>query len=278
LGDNLDAVSRLEVAIVELPARFGKPELALAETASLLEREPKPDLALLPEAALTGYLSMEGRDPEKAISRSPWLRYLPKEIWPYAHTDLRPFAEPISGPTFEAVRSIARTSSVAIAAPLIERDGSRVYNSFFVVAADGTLLAHYRKRHPWYPETWAAPGELPLPHFTVGGATCTMAICFDVHFLEREESNALASSDVLLFPSAWVEDEEDDARGRILSRIARRFGTTIVNANWGPGTPRIRGQGSSRIVGEDGERARIDSRPGVAARLDAQVKPRQTRA
>jgi hypothetical protein len=56
-----------------------------------------------------------------------------------------------------------------------------------------------------------------------------------------------------VFPSAWVDDGPDDLRGPIFDGLARRFGLVVANANWGPGEPRVRGQGRSRIVRPTGE-------------------------
>jgi predicted amidohydrolase len=152
----------------------------------------------------------------------------------------------------------------------VERDGPRVHNAVLVFAPDGTCVAHYRKRHPWYPETWAAPGSSAAPVFQLGRVRVTLAICFDVQFLE-EAAETLGRADVLLFPSAWVE--RDDSRGRLLPAVARRFDVAVVNANWGVGSPRVPGQGGSLVVEHDGSVvARLPPAPGTATRLDAQVR------
>lgn len=214
---------------IELPARFGDREgqLALARH-KVLERARRGglDLALLPELALTGYLG---------ASRSGAALETPAR-----------FAEPLDGPTTASLATLAREAGCAIAGPLVERDGDALYNSLVVVGRDGALLAHYRKRHPWYPETWATPGALPYPSFSLGGLAVTACICFDVHFVASEAGALLFASDVLLFPSAWVQ--ELDRRAELLGELSQRFGLTIVNANWGEGEPRIAGQGGSRVV------------------------------
>ncbi len=241
----------VRVAAMELPARWGDPRAALDDMDALLTRGPACDLALVPEAALTGYLSATG------------------------DADLRPFAEAIDGPTTLALGDLARKHRTCIAGPLILRDGARYYNALVVVDATGRSIACYRKRHPWFPETWATPGEDPLPSFAVAGARFTACICFDVHFVAAESSDALRAADVLLFPSAWVE-EGDDSRESILVAMARDVGIATVNANWGPGEPRAPGQGGSMIVARDGEiLARATSAPGVATRIDAAVAPRR---
>lgn len=160
----------------------------------------------------------------------------------------------MDGPTAQALAALARKHRLALAGPLIEAgaDGKR-YNAFVVFDAEGRRLAHYRKRNPWLPETWATPGDLPNPVFTVAGAALTIAICFDVHFLARDAAPQLAAADVLLFPSAWVDDEPVDARAVLLPEVARTYGVGIVNANWGRGQPALRGQGGSRLLSVEGK-------------------------
>lgn len=181
---------------------------------------------LLPETSLTGYVS------------------------PRLDFDLAPFAEPADGPTARALAELAREHGTHLFGPLIERDGERVYNTCIGFDRAGREIVRYRKRHPWYPETWATPGEAPHPSFEVEGVRVTLAICFDIHFVNGS-AGALPDADVLLFPSAWVEEE--DTRPTMLPELARRRRLTIVNANWGPGEPRLPGQGNSCIVRPSGE-------------------------
>lgn len=231
------------LALLELPARFARPSEALADAARLLDERPC-DLALLPECALTGYVSPEG------------------------DFDLSPHAEPHAESTqLEGLRDLARRAGCVIAGPVVERDGARLYNGFVVVTPEGKILSTYRKRHPWFPETWATPGADPHPVFPVAELTLSIAICFDIHFLAQEGGEALAASDVLLFPSAWVDDGSRDLRRGILDPLARAHGLVIANANWGIGEPRVRGQGRSRVVFPDGRVEMLGLRT-EAQRLD----------
>jgi predicted amidohydrolase len=78
----------------------------------------------------------------------------------------------------------------------------------------------------------------------------TIAVCFDVHFLADDAAHALDAADLLLFPSAWVEEE--DSRPSMLPALARRHRIAVANANWGPGLVRIAGQGGSSILDASG--------------------------
>ena len=227
----------MRVAALEVPARWGAPDAQLEWVRGALDG-CAADLIVLPEACLTGYVSPRGDWDPTALAE-----------------------EIVGGPTTRAVAAIARERSAHVAFPLIERDAGAIYNACVVVAPNGAVIARYRKRHPWYPETWATPGREPFAAIELGGARVVIAICFDVHFLEDEAAEALGGADALVFPSAWFDDEPDvDARGAIFARLVRRFGITIVNANWGPGDVRVPGQGASRVVGPG-----FDDRPGPRA-------------
>ena len=217
----------LRVTVLELPATWGDPRAALATVASELERGPATDLVLLPEASLTGYVS------------------------PAGVFDLAAFAEPLDGPTARAVAGLAKRHRVHVVAPLVLAEGGRHYNAMVAFDRDGEPVFTYRKRHPWFPETWASPGELAAPVVDIEGTRVTIAVCFDVHFLEEDATEALDAADLLLFPSAWVEEE--DSRPTMLAALARRHRIAVANANWGPGVVRIAGQGRSSIYGAGGD-------------------------
>ena len=57
-------------------------------------------------------------------------------------------AEPIPGPTTDAMQALARELAVVLIVPIFERQAAGVYrNSAAIIDADGTLLGVYRKMH-----------------------------------------------------------------------------------------------------------------------------------
>ena len=224
----------MKITALELPARFDRVADNLELTDALLSRAPT-DLALLPEASLTGYVSAQG------------------------DFDLTRFAEPRDGPTSRALAALAKKHRTHLVGPLIERAGESIFNAMIGFDPDGAEFIHYRKRHPWYPETWATPGDDPHPKIRLRTLVISLAICFDLHF------GGWPEVDLLLFPSAWVEEEED-SRAAMLTKLR----TNVVNANWGAGEPRLPGQGDSMIVGASGKiLARADTVTGP--RIDAVI-------
>jgi len=225
--------TQASMAAVQIPQAWGN-DGALARVDTALATLSGVELALLPELCLTGYVS------------------------PWGDFDVRPFAETLDGPTCREVAALAARRNLAIAAPLVERvEGNlsrdtRYYNTLVLFDETGLRIGHWRKRHPWFPEYWATPGDLGTPVIEWHGLSIAAAICYDLHFLDHEAADELQSADVLLFPSAWVEDEEDTRLPR-LRELAGRYGIAVVNANWATGRPAIWGQGGSVILDPQGE-------------------------
>jgi predicted amidohydrolase len=215
------------VCALQVPHVWGDVPGALARLDEGLGVAAGAELVLLPEASFTGYVSPRGE------------------------TDLRPFAEEVDGPTMQAVARLAAKHGVAVAAPLIEREGASAYNALVLVDAQGRRVGRWRKRHPWIPETWATPGDAGTPVVEWRGRRVSAAICYDVHFLAAEAAGELERADLLLFPSAWVEEGADTRVAR-LRALARRFGLPVVNANWARSEPALPGQGGSVILDAQG--------------------------
>jgi predicted amidohydrolase len=233
-------VNSLTVTLLEVPARFGAVREQLRWVDDALVAQPPGAVTLLPELSLTGWVTPQGT------------------------VSVEGFDEPVDGPTAQALASLAVKHQTCLVGPLVEREGLSRFNTMVGFDAQGARVLHYRKRHPWYPETWATAGELPWPRLTVGGVRFTLATCFDVHFLAEEAAEVLAEVDALLFPSGWV-DEEDSLPGHLVA-LSERFGLTVLNANWGVGVPAVQGQGGSLVV----RPGSVQRRSG-AARLDVSV-------
>lgn len=232
------------VTLIGLPAAFGDVPEQLRRLDAALESTPPGALVLLSELALTGYVSADG------------------------DFDVSSFAEPLDGETARALGARARRHGVTLVGPLVETSAHGRFNSLVGFTPDGARWLHYRKRHPWMPETWATPGDLPMPCVEWAGLRVTAAICFDVHFLLETCADVLRDADLLLFSSAWVDDA--DTLPEQLGLLARATDVAIVNANWGAGVPPVSGQGGSMAVHRRGQVVARASAGQV--RLDVDVK------
>ena len=125
-------------------------------------------------------------------------------------------AEPIPGPTTEALAKVARDAKVVIVASLFEKRAEGVYhNTAAVIDADGRVVGKYRKMHIpddplFYEKFYFTPGDLGFRvHETTRGKLGVL-VCWDQWFPEGARLTALAGADVLIYPTAigWLDGED----------------------------------------------------------------------
>jgi N-carbamoylputrescine amidase len=131
----------------------------------------------------------------------------------HAHFSL---AEPIPGPTTQALAPIARERQIVIVASLFERRTEGLYhNTAVVLDADGTLLGKYRKMHIpddplFYEKFYFTPGDLGFRSFQTRYARIGVLICWDQWYPEGARLTALKGAQMLFFPTAigWQPHEK----------------------------------------------------------------------
>jgi N-carbamoylputrescine amidase len=131
----------------------------------------------------------------------------------HANFDL---AEPIPGPTTEALCETARDKRVVVIASLFERRAAGVYhNTAVVIDADGKLLGSYRKMHIpddplYYEKFYFTPGDLGFRAFDTACGRIGTLVCWDQWYPEGARLTALAGADVLFYPTAigWHPSEK----------------------------------------------------------------------
>jgi N-carbamoylputrescine amidase len=124
-------------------------------------------------------------------------------------------AEPVPGPTTNALAGAAREAGVVVVAPVFERRAAGVYhNSAAVLDADGALRGLYRKMHVpddplYYEKFYFTPGDLGFPAFDTAVGRVATLVCWDQWYPEAARLSALAGADVLFYPTAigWHPSE-----------------------------------------------------------------------
>jgi predicted amidohydrolase len=118
-------------------------------------------------------------------------------------------AEPVDGPTAEALAAAARENDIAILAGYPERDGEAVYNSAMLIGPDGKRLANARKTHLFGPmeKRLFTPGE-ELTLATLGDLRIGILICYDVEFPEAVRTLALQGAALVAVPTALMHPFE----------------------------------------------------------------------
>jgi beta-ureidopropionase len=119
-------------------------------------------------------------------------------------------AEPVPGPTTEAVAKAAAKHAMAVVVPVYEREQAGVYyNTAAVYDADGTYLGKYRKNHipqtsGFWEKYFFRPGNLGYPTFQTRYAKIGVYICYDRHFPEGARLLGLNGAEIVFNPSATV--------------------------------------------------------------------------
>ena len=125
-------------------------------------------------------------------------------------------AEPVPGPTTEALGRIARETRAVVIAPVFERRAAGVYhNTAAVIDATGAIAGVYRKMHIpddplYYEKFYFTPGDLGFRAFDTAAGRIGTLVCWDQWYPEAARLTALAGADVLFYPSAigWHPDEK----------------------------------------------------------------------
>ena len=124
--------------------------------------------------------------------------------------DLRSFelAEPIPGPTSEALTRLAEELGIVLIASLFERRAAGVYhNTAVLMDGDRGLVGCYRKMHIpddplYYEKFYFTPGDLGFRGFHTRFATVGMLVCWDQWFPEGARLTAMTGAEILFYPTA----------------------------------------------------------------------------
>jgi len=170
------------------------------------------------------------------------------------NAELFALAEPIPGPSTDALTKLARELGVVIVAPLFERRAAGVYhNSAVVIDADGLLVGLYRKMHIpddplYYEKFYFTPGDLGFPNFDTRYGRIAVQVCWDQWYPEGARLASLRGANVLFYPTSigWHPSEKEQYGAaqldawRTIQRahaIANGIYVAVVNRVGFEGTP-----------------------------------------
>jgi len=117
-------------------------------------------------------------------------------------------AEPIPGPSTDALGRAAAANKVAVIGSIFERRAPGLYhNTAVMIDVDGSLRGLYRKMHIpddplYYEKFYFTPGDLGFGSHTVGGVPVGTLVCWDQWFPEAARLTALAGAQIVFYPTA----------------------------------------------------------------------------
>jgi len=188
-------------------------------------------IVVLPEAAITGYLSQD--------AKTNW--HL--DGWPiepeYTGHSPEGFAEQVPGASTKAFAALAKRLKIYVTVPFLEVEPQKggadpkYFNTVCLAAPSGEIVAHYRKLTPWpFPEkSWATKGDRGVQVYDTEYGRVGLAICFDIHtILEKLKPKNIWA---LLYPIAWVSPSHPaDWFWHILPTRLKAYHHYVVGANW----------------------------------------------
>jgi N-carbamoylputrescine amidase len=126
-------------------------------------------------------------------------------------------AEPVPGPTTEALGRVAKETGTVVVAPIFERRAAGLYhNSAAIIDADGQLRGLYRKMHipddpAFYEKFYFTPGDLGFRAFDTQAGRIGTLICWDQWYPEGARLTALQGAAILFYPTAigWHPHEKE---------------------------------------------------------------------
>ncbi len=130
--------------------------------------------------------------------------------------DLFALAEPLPGPTTDAVAATAREHGVTVVTPFFEQRAAGIYhNSLVVFGPGGERLGMYRKMHIpddplFFEKYYFTPGDLGFVTVATPHAAIGTLICWDQWYPEAARLVALQGAQVLFYPTAigWHPKEK----------------------------------------------------------------------
>jgi N-carbamoylputrescine amidase len=173
-----------------------------------------------------------------------------------AHFEL---AEPIPGPTTEAMSKAAAALGVVIVASIFERRAEGVYhNTAVTFDADGSVAGRYRKMHIpddplYYEKYYFTPGDLGFAAPATRHGRIGTLVCWDQWFPEAARLTALSGAELLCYPTAigWQFDEgaeTDTAQHDAWETIQRSH--AIANGVFVAAVNRVGEEGGIRFWGQ----------------------------
>jgi predicted amidohydrolase len=210
---------------------LGEPDRNLATCLDRLEEAAARGcrLVVLPECAISGYMLANEREAVRA-------------------------AEPVPGPSVEALEHACARLGLHCVAGVLERDGARVRNTAVLVGPEG-LVGRYRKTHLPYlgVDRFVEPGDEAPPVFETPLGRIGTQICYELRFPEVTRSLALRGAEIVVHPTNWPTAVRPFADYLTRARAAENR-VFLLTSNRVGREGKIEFLGRSQIVDPQGER------------------------
>jgi deaminated glutathione amidase len=161
---------------------------------------------------ITDFISKAAKNKAKLVAFPEFMMFYTRSS--QSPKQLAILAETINGNFVSTIAKSAKENNIQIVGSFYEKSSKkdRVYDTSFVVDKSGKVISTYRKIH-----LYDALGFRESAKMTSGSKIAKpvktsigklgMMICYDLRFPEMSRSLAVAGSEILVAPSAWVKGE-----------------------------------------------------------------------
>jgi formamidase len=146
-------------------------------------------------------------------SKYPWVDIIfTGELYlqQYGNEDWKALAKPIPNNLTDRLTELALDAKCwLIPGSILEKDGSRIFNTALVFNPDGKIVAKYRKLFPWGPHEDTEYGTDFVTFDIPGIARIGITICYDLWFPELFRTLTWMGAEIILQPSATYTPDRD---------------------------------------------------------------------
>ncbi|WP_296261852.1 MULTISPECIES: carbon-nitrogen hydrolase family protein [unclassified Pseudomonas] len=156
-------------------------------------------------------------------------------------------AEPLDGPTVQAVQRLAHERNIAVVIGFAENAGGRFYNTTLLITPEGIAL-RYRKTHLWPSERGVfEPGDR-FATCEWNGVRIGLLICYDIEFPETARALAQLGVDLLIVTNGNMDPYGPTHRTAIMARAQENQALAVMVNRVGAGTGALVFAGGSALV------------------------------
>ncbi|CRM75561.1 carbon-nitrogen hydrolase family protein [Pseudomonas sp. 25 R 14] len=165
---------------------------------------------------------------------------------------IKTVAEPLDGPSVQAVQRMARERNLSVVLGVLEKDVETYYNTSVLITPEGIAL-RYRKTHPWILERGlTTPGN----QFTTvlwNGIQVGLLICFDIEFPESARALAQLGAELVIVINGNMDPYGPIHRTAIMARAQENQVFTVMVNRVGHGDGGLCFAGGSAVLNPFGQ-------------------------
>ena len=132
---------------------------------------------------------------------------------PYDNACFRPYGEAEGGPAYQTLSALAKERGIWLVGGTVpELAEDRIYNTCYVFAPDGQMVAKHRKMHLFDIDVKGGQRFMESEILTAGDSVTTfdtpwgrvgVCVCFDFRFTELSELMVLSGAKLIVVPAAF---------------------------------------------------------------------------